>query len=218
VSRVRHIIRELTESDIEGPDIWDLICVQEAKSINRKRLVKIYNKLYGQATNLLKKHSPCAIDTSADQATCLAIRQQNRAGIGSGVVKPDTLCCAGCPYHTSLGCTAEKPLACKTWLCYYAAKQNPEMAKRLCDFEHRARIAGLWHPRGDMKSSISRALDWWKRYRREERKKKKQVKISEEEWIMIEEMFDLPPEDPDRFEIWLERVGNWLEDADEQQR
>jgi len=77
------------------------------------------------------------------------------------MAKLNSLCCTGCKHHDpSGGCRAEKPLACKTWLCPAIPKPAP-LHQRLWALSRRAQKAKLAHFRSDKPSSIEAALQAW---------------------------------------------------------
>jgi hypothetical protein len=77
---------------------------------------KLYDDLFKEASNFLKKYNPCKIQNGY----CLRNHKYGERNF----------CCGGCPHLTLNGCKAEKPLMCKLWLCDYALKElSPEVRK-----------------------------------------------------------------------------------------
>lgn len=199
-----------------------MVAIQEAKPIDRERLEKVYNKLYGQAADALSKRKPCAIDASTGRVTCLGSREGiygdpiTKAKYGGGA-EMDTLCCTGCTHHTPQGCAAEKPLACKTWLCPHAAVKNPELAKRLRDLQSRAMKAKVYEPRGDMPTAISRGLRSWQWAKEEPRVLRPDYEepgaidtwTDQEKWAEAERLFGPEPQEYLAYQDWLDRVEEW---------
>jgi hypothetical protein len=194
--------------------------IEEAKPVDRERLEKVYNKLYGQAASALQKRKPCAIDASTGRVTCLGSREgiygdpTTSAKYGGGA-EMDTLCCTGCTHHTPQGCAAEKPLACKTWLCPHAAVKNPELAKRLRDLQSRAMRAKVYEPRGDMPTAISRGLRSWQWAKEEPRVLRPDYEepgdtwTDREKWAEAERLFGPEPQEYLAYQDWLDRVEEW---------
>lgn len=71
-----------------------------------------FDDLYSLADKFIQKWNPCQIEIKNGVATCISSRTR------PSFTKPRVLCCTGCEYHSATkGCTAEKPLTCKLWLC-----------------------------------------------------------------------------------------------------
>lgn len=198
-----------------------IVAIQEAKPIDRERLEKVYNKLYAQAADVLKKRPPCGIDPSTGQVSCHASREglypdPVTAAKYGGEVDMNTLCCKGCQHWSPQGCAAEKPLACKTWLCPNAASKHPGVAKRLRDLQSRAMKSRLYDPRGDKTSALARALDAW-RWKKQQPDYVFQRELDQpgeefddqEKWARAVEMFGEPPDDPQAYADWEDKVYDW---------
>ena len=109
--------------------------IEEAKPVDRERLEKVYNKLYGHAERVLKQHCPCGVSKEGGCVSCVGSR--------AGITPSNELCCTGCEHHsTKAGCQAEKPMACKTWLCPPASETSPEASAKLGKIARQAKAEG----------------------------------------------------------------------------
>jgi hypothetical protein len=125
--------------------------LETEKPITPERLGRVYNKLYGRAAGVIQQHQPCRIQPGPEGAICAACGRE-------ADINPGDLCCRACKHHSKeLGCQAEDPLACRSWLCAAAAQGSPEAARRLRDIERRGLKARLWHGRQDKPTSIAMA-------------------------------------------------------------
>lgn len=97
---------------------------------------KAYKNLYHEVEKFLKKANPCKI--------CNGKCERGRNG-------GRNFCCGSagsdskgaCSYCKSTGCTADRPLACRLWLCAYAeGNLNANQKKKLKEFRWRAGIFG----------------------------------------------------------------------------
>jgi len=79
--------------------------------MTKQELSELYDKLYESADRLFKKYNPCGIEAGI----CLSVRMDHGETARYGHHR-DTLCCTGCEYHTSSGCTV-KAIYCKLWIC-----------------------------------------------------------------------------------------------------
>lgn len=67
---------------------------------------KLYDELYQKAEEFLARVNPCKVQNGE----CLRKYKYNGRNF----------CCGGCEHIKKEGCSADKPLACKAWLCYQA--------------------------------------------------------------------------------------------------
>lgn len=74
------------------------------------KLSNLYDTLYDEACEVLKKYSPCNIKYDAACGLTCTYMTPNR-------------CCEGCKHHSDTGCTV-RSLACKLYLCWDAGKQK----------------------------------------------------------------------------------------------
>jgi hypothetical protein len=149
------------------------------KPITRARLARIYDKLYAQAERLLASANPCGIHKQGGHVIC------NGCNKGRSSTLPDTLCCGGCNYAAGerkpsaygghhdkkRGCTAEKPLACKTWLCDRVRFPNDgygpitPLAQKLRHIRNKAIRLNLHVIYGDRRQSLDSAMEAWRKTR-----------------------------------------------------
>lgn len=127
---------------------------------SRRALEKQFDSLYAQAERILKKYNPCQHKMENGKHSCLGkkhrvweARSYNRDRV---VI---SCCCLGCKFWVKdKGCTANKPLSCKVWLCGIAEKLNPVVAKKLNALSQKVICAGFYVFRGDKNDSINGAL------------------------------------------------------------
>ena len=127
----------------------------------REFLENKFEELYQKAEVVLRKHNPCAITRHKGKVYCVGCPAKQPEWIYSGGVYPNALCCGGCKFHTDKGCTAEKPLTCKLWLCATAAKFFPECDKKLKEISNEAFKWNLCVSREDKTMSLQHAYQWW---------------------------------------------------------
>lgn len=120
----------------------------------RERLEQIYDALFAEAEKILKEaNNVCEFRKTSDGAVC--------AGCSIGYVEPKTLCCEGCKYHSvTQGCRAEKPLACKTWLCVSRRGARPDVEAKLAQIRTATESFGFYKIRGDKDESLDQAIDY----------------------------------------------------------
>ncbi len=111
--------------------------IKDYSKIMSNQLSKIYDDLFKRADDIVKKYNPCDIQVKDGIATCTMTRA-NPAFDSTGSFnrvkcQRGDLCCTGCNFHSKIGCTADKPLMCKLWLCNVAKTQNPKCARELQD-------------------------------------------------------------------------------------
>jgi len=135
--------------------------------ITRDRLNSVYNKLYKSAEKTLKHSKPCQVQKDAQGNTICAgckghpAHDPNDRMHDYFQTQANDLCCKGCEHHGEEGCKALKPLACKTWLCPTAAKNNPQTADRLSNIGSRAARARMYDVRGSKQQSMDMAARHW---------------------------------------------------------
>lgn len=123
----------------------------------RKQLEILFDDLYAEAEAILKLYKPCEVRVRSGHVKCLGCRKQNTSNSAQ-----DELCCGGCRFHSVNGCTAEKPLACKLWLCHEAKTKYPKAAKRLLALREIAFSNHLYVVRGDKAKSLRNAVSWFR--------------------------------------------------------
>jgi len=115
------------------------------------RLNTLYNKLYNHADRITKQVKPCGIEGNKCRACGTS------QGSYGATPQPGEMCCAGCTHHGEKGCKADRPLACKTWLCPTARYAHPDVAHKLDKVAHRAQDLGLWGARASKPEVMHRA-------------------------------------------------------------
>jgi hypothetical protein len=131
-------------------------CRSRRKQELQSRLERVFDKLYAEAERILQEHRPCKVKMNQHGASCLDCRVQRRE------TKVNELCCGGCKWHKAdRGCTANKPLTCKTWLCFTAQHGDPEAQRRLQRVAERVRRLGFYVGRGDREDSIQNAMAYF---------------------------------------------------------
>jgi hypothetical protein len=128
------------------------VCRTKTKRTFQARLERVFDKLYAQAEAILQEHRPCAVKVNQYGASCLDCRIKYRD------TQVNVLCCGGCKWHSARGCTANKPLTCRTWLCHTAQQHDPEAKRKLSRIADRISRLGFYVGRGDREDSIQNAL------------------------------------------------------------
>ena len=82
--------------------------------LNKHALKSIYENLFKMADELIKKYNPC----DPQNGTCSRYRENGG----------ENFCCGHCKHLTPEGCNTQS-LACKMWLCAYAADKLPSEAR-----------------------------------------------------------------------------------------
>lgn len=78
-------------------------------------LSELHDIIYEITDNLIQRYDPCKID---ENGRC----EESRPN--------ENTCCKGCKHLGAGGCTVDA-LYCKLYLCWKAAKENPELAAKL---------------------------------------------------------------------------------------
>ena len=122
----------------------------------RALLSKAYDELYEQADAVLKQFNPCQHTSDKNgEHTCVEAETVKSEAIRFwGKNYAPQCCCVGCTFWTKTGCTADKPLTCKTWLCGITALKNPEANAKLRQIADQARSLFIYHERMDKKESL----------------------------------------------------------------
>jgi hypothetical protein len=127
------------------------------KCKTRNQIETEYDALYEKVNALISETNPCEVTIAGKTAYCMACSHR----VCGDVIKPNELCCDGCKHHDiSKGCQADKPLACKLWLCSHSKKKHAKIADRLYKFEQEARelFGCFFFSRGDKTEQINRIL------------------------------------------------------------
>lgn len=129
----------------------------------RKILERIYDSLYAQAEETLKSFNPCEHKVVNQNHTCLG-KEDFSAPIGSyGDNTTVACCCIGCCFwKREKGCAAEKPLACKTWLCGTAALKYPDVKNKLSEIAKMSYPLIMYAERSDKEKSLNQSERYWK--------------------------------------------------------
>lgn len=90
-------------------------------------LRNLHEEIYDKASEVLAKHNPCNIHTSAD---------------GEVVCNDGVPCCHGCPHLGPTGCTT-RSISCRTWLCFRASSMNQGCYAELGALKLAARAGGI---------------------------------------------------------------------------
>ena len=115
-----------------------------------KILDDVFEALYLAADAILIQDKPCEHEVTAMGHTCLG-KDHKRGGN-----KRPQCCCSGCHFFKN-GCTAEKPLTCKCWLCPIAKDKYPDTHKNLWYIDNLVLAFYFWIPRGSKSESIQNA-------------------------------------------------------------
>lgn len=122
----------------------------------RKILEKIYDTLYEEADKVLKEFNPCEHKGDGDNHICLGSTKENPAMWKENSA---ACCCGGCKFwKINVGCTAEKPLSCKVWLCGAARLKHKEIPHKLDAIAKKAYNLELVGARQDKSFIINNAL------------------------------------------------------------
>jgi hypothetical protein len=103
-----------------------------------------YDELYARAEAVLKEFNPCEVCKTKRGVECFDTVRNTKLRGAFGINRPNLLCCNGCEFHNrKVGCTAEKPLMCKVWVCSTLRTAKPEVAKKLDIIGREARPYGF---------------------------------------------------------------------------
>jgi hypothetical protein len=90
----------------------------------------LYDALYEEVDLFMKKHNPCDIR----DGKCT----KGRKGYNS-------FCCSWCPELSDNGCIADKPLACRIWLCSVPLDtMSKELKKEYDILRKKVDHSGFW--------------------------------------------------------------------------
>jgi hypothetical protein len=132
---------------------------EKRKQAKRQRIERKFEELYAKAEVILKRYNPCAISIVNGKISCIDCGIQSRSSFFKPAV-PNFLCCKGCKFHDIIkGCTAEKPLTCKLWLCLTATCKFPKCHKALRKLRIEANDWGLYYSRGSKQDSLRKAYE-----------------------------------------------------------
>lgn len=115
---------------------------------------RVFEYLYNQADSILKESNPCRHTFKKGKHNCVG--QDDELGGMSLGRRQAACCCYGCNFFNN-GCTAEKPLTCKTWLCPTAKLTNSGATKKLNEIANLTDYFGLYTVRGDKQQSLEQA-------------------------------------------------------------
>jgi hypothetical protein len=128
---------------------------EKRKQAKRRRIEAKFEELYAKAEKILAKYQPCAISVVKGKVYCVDCFANRPKNIFcEPPAKPNVLCCGGCSYHSDKGCTAEKPLTCKLWLCLTAICKFPKCHKALRKLRIEANDWGFYCFRGNKQDSL----------------------------------------------------------------
>lgn len=113
----------------------------------RENLEAKFDGLYDKAIELLNQYNPCQIQKIGDKISC------------GGNYNGPKLCCGSCRHLSPTGCKADKPLACRLWLCPLSERKlSSDIMKKLNDLRYEAQRLGFWVFRGEKEESIKNAM------------------------------------------------------------
>ena len=102
---------------------------------------KLYDELFAEADAFVKEVNPCKV-VNGECLRKYKFNQQN-------------FCCRGCRHLRKTGCTANKPLSCRIWLCNYAwYNLTPEQQTRQKEIQNKIEKADLWLVRATKEDMI----------------------------------------------------------------
>ena len=104
----------------------------------RALLEKIYDSLYKEVSDILERFNPCEHKVCSSCHTCLGKLDFSAVKGSYGDNTTKEACCVGCKFWKN-GCTADKPLYCKVWLCETAASKYPIVKSKLDIIQNKAR-------------------------------------------------------------------------------
>lgn len=128
------------------------------ETFTRNELEKIYDSLYSKAEKILNNFNPCEHKVISNEHQCLGKLDNSvpKGQYGSNTTKQ--CCCIGCDFWTEKGCGADKPLACKTWLCGISRLKYPKIKEKLDKIQFKAIHLNIYYGRRDKKYSIDMAM------------------------------------------------------------
>ena len=128
----------------------------------RKRVEVLYDRFYSRALAVIKKDNPCQVKREGVNVVCAECIDRRKPESIHFIddAKPNTLCCIRCEHHNpKKGCQADRPLACKLWLCQTAKKLYPEAAAELDKISTEAHeVFGTLCFRGDRKQTVDHII------------------------------------------------------------
>jgi hypothetical protein len=135
---------------------WLQILQETRKRLKRRQIERKFEELYAKAEEVLKRYNPCAIIVVKGKVHCIDCGKKAKSIFFKPAVQ-NLLCCGGCKFHNDKGCTAEKPLTCKLWLCNTAMEQFPKCYRELRELRIEANDWILYAPRGDKQACLKSA-------------------------------------------------------------
>jgi len=139
----------------------------EQNSLLSEKLNKIYDALYDEADSIVKENNPCGWKSTKNKCRGVQLSAECMGMVKGSNNNTPQCCCDGCKFWNN-GCTAEKPLTCKTWLCRIATFNAPsEVLTKLSDITQKILHYNFFVHRGDKTASMARAMEHWTKKQKE---------------------------------------------------
>lgn len=131
------------------------------KQRNLKQFIEQkFDELFDLADNILKKYNPCGIKKVNGNVSCHGCGNHHILKNIFIERTTNTLCCSGCRFHDTIcGCTAEKPLMCKLWLCNTVTLNFPDVDTELENLRNQASKMGFCGYRLDKKELLKKSFN-----------------------------------------------------------
>lgn len=127
------------------------------KRSKKELLELVFDKFYDEATAILKEFNPCEHKVDNNIHTCIGKLNPKENGLYWSEI---ACCCRNCPlWNKELGCTANKPLTCRTWICTVAGLKYPYIKEKLDNIVLRMMPFDFWGCRFTKQESLRRALN-----------------------------------------------------------
>lgn len=136
----------------------------ENEKLFLKKLESIYDALYKRIDDIIKEKNPCKVQiTGSGKSLCVtcAYSRKTKMPWWNETFNND-LCCGGCKFLGKNGCTANKPIMCRSWLCSTSHEKSINFGKVKKQLEDLTLKYKGWFDycfRGDKKMTINETLE-----------------------------------------------------------